>query len=284
MKKTLLCLLAAFCAAQISLPVTGRAEDSASLPSFLQIPDRPAEAVTGSEFARLTARMSESDRQRAALFELRRGNVPQFVRQLKPITISRRGELKATFWVTPDYLAIGSDADFLRIPLTLPSALIIAEEFGGSLPTPMMVDVIYQQAEVKLSPQPLPAGEQMRSNDYYLRHQHLIQKQLGGRPLGELVAGHKKDVVVSNRLLTHPGRIAIYGWHRPDGRPIQPLSTVHGAGYADYSHGIRLVSSVVMANGKARSIYDAFRDPALTALFSNEGVLARPPTMVSWNR
>ncbi len=63
-------------------------------------------------------------------------------------------------------------------------------------------------------------------------------------------AGHKKDVVITNRLTREQGRIAIYGWHQPTGIPIQPLSTVHGAGYADYSHGIRLVSDVVLIDGK----------------------------------
>ena len=78
------------------------------------------------------------------------------------------------------------------------------------------------------------------------------QSQARDFPLGALVSGHKKDVVLTNRLITHPGQIAIYGWHRGIGEPIQPLSTVHGAGYADYSHGIRLVSQMAMIDGKLR--------------------------------
>ena len=46
------------------------------------------------------------------------------------------------------------------------------------------------------------------------------------------------DVITSysihyTKLYEFPDRVAIYGWHRPDGRPIQPLSTVHGFRYAD---------------------------------------------------
>jgi len=92
-----------------------------------------------------------------------------------------------------------------------------------------------------------------------------------GIPLGALVSGDKKDVVLSNRLITHPGQIAIYGWHRLTGAPIQPLSTVHGAHYADYSHGIRLVSRKVLVDGKLRSIAEILEDPVLSKVLSDEG-------------
>jgi hypothetical protein len=68
--------------------------------------------------------------------------------------------------------------------------------------------------------------------------------------------------------------VAIYGWHRRDGKPIQPLSTVHEASYADYSHGIRLVSTTVQINGTPRSIYDVLEDPDLAPLLTDEGMIA----------
>jgi len=76
---------------------------------------------------------------------------------------------------------------------------------------------------------------------------------------------------VTNLLFTSPGRIAIYGWHRLNGAPIQPLSTVHGACYADYSHGIRLVSETVTVDGQSRSAYDVLQDPVLSRALSDEG-------------
>jgi hypothetical protein len=42
--------------------------------------------------------------------------------------------------------------------------------------------------------------------------------------------------VLKQRLWLQAGRVAIYGWQRAGGTPIQPLSNVDGAGYADYSH------------------------------------------------
>jgi hypothetical protein len=92
-----------------------------------------------------------------------------------------------------------------------------------------------------------------------------------GARLGALISGDKKDVVMTNRLAMNVGRIAIYGWHRGPGQPIQPLSTVHGANYADYSHGIRLISEWALINGKLRSIRDFLQDPMTTRVFSDEG-------------
>ena len=50
--------------------------------------------------------------------------------------------------------------------------------------------------------------------------------------------------------------VAIYGWLRRDGATIQLLSTGHMAWYADYCHGIRLVSDTVFVDGQARSVFD----------------------------
>jgi hypothetical protein len=97
------------------------------------------------------------------------------------------------------------------------------------------------------------------------------QSRALGIPVGELVSGDKKDVVITNLLANKPDRIAIYGWHRGDGAPIQPLSTVHGARYADYSHGIRLVSDMAILNGEPRSIYGILQDSSLANVLSDEG-------------
>ena len=269
-------------------PIHGGAENVPSFKSNIlavsRIPVRPPNAITGSEFARRTAGLPEDLRQQAALAELRRGNIPQYIRSLKPITLTKSGQGTAMVWVTPDYLSIGSDDDFLRIPLTLPSALEISNEFGCTLPTPKIVDAIYRQSALKLTPQPLPAGQMMRSNEFYMRHQQLIQGQLINYHPGDLISGHKKDVVFTKRLRKNPGKIAIYGWHKKDGCPIQPLSTVHEADYADYSHGIRLVSTTVSINGEKCSIFDALRNPAYAPLLTDEGMIEDPETLAACNK
>ena len=250
------------------------------------IPERPADAMTGSAFAQATAGWSGADRQRAIVDELSRGNLPAFLRRMKPVHLTWQppgavDPIDVTLWVMPDYLAVGSDQDFLRVPLDLEAAVVVANRFGCILPTPKMVDAIYAQAEVRLKPTPKIPGPKMRSCAYYLEHQRAIERQRGARPLGQLTAGHKKDVVLTNRLFSRPDRIAIYGWHRSRGNPIQPLSTVHGAHYADYSHGVRLVLATAAIRGREVSILEILQDPALAPLLTYEGVIRNPARLMT---
>jgi hypothetical protein len=241
------------------------------------IPARAIWALTGWQFTQYVSRMDPKQREQSIEDQILEGNLPPFLRKLVPVEL--RGEsttgrkLIATIFVTPDYLAIGSDDDFLRIPMNLHTAIAIADRFGFILPTKKMVDAIYLQSGVHFPPQPLPAGPQMRSTEYYWTHNQMIQEEaetLGVR-LGILVSGHKKDIVISNLLTKNVGRVAIYGWHRAPGEPIQPLSTFHGANYADYSHGVRLVSAMALINGQPRSIYEILRDPSTASVLSDEG-------------
>ena len=247
------------------------------------IPTRAGQDLTGSQFVKYVSKMNPHEREQAIRDEILKGNLPDFLRKLVPVELDcelpNSKSLTATIFVTADYLAIGSNTDFVRIPMNLHTALAIADRFGFVLPTRKMVDAIYLQSRYHLVPQPLPAGPQMRSTAYYWTHNQLIENQayaLGVR-LGELVSGDKKDVVMTNRLAVNLGRIAIYGWHRGPGQPIQPLSTVHGANYADYSHGIRLVSEMALIDGKLRSVYDILRDSSAAKVLSDEG-----PIPLNW--
>ena len=231
--------------------------------------------------------MSDDERESAILGQLLLGNVPAFLRRLAPVTLSGHlpgGQFATvTVCVSPDYLAIGSDQNFLLVPMRLQTALTVASRFSFALPTPKMVDAIFAQAPVHLQPQPLAAGDTMRTTSYYWEHNELVHEQrlALSEPLGMLTAGDKKDLVLTNRLWSNLARVAIYGWHRPDGRPIQPLSTVHGARYADYSHGIRLVSATAYVNGEAMPLLTLLQDPRWASLFSDEGVIRRAAELVS---
>src|SRR5262249_10239889 len=97
-----------------------------------------------------------------------------------------------------------------------------------------------------------------------------------GKTLGGLVAGIKKDVVVTNRLGEKPNRVAIYGWHKADVSPIQPLTIVHANTYVDYSHGVRLMKRLVEIDGKPRDVRHALHSVDSCALLSDEGPLDWP--------
>jgi hypothetical protein len=246
-------------------------------PGSVPFPKRPPKAQTGRQFLAATARLSKAEREAAILAEFRKGNVPTFCRILIPLNLKMKGKgrkwITGTVWVTPNYLAIGSDFDYVIMPMNFYTATAIARSTGFLLPTPKIVDEIYRQAQVTLNPSPIPPSPLMETNVYYHRHNERITAQLTGLPFAAIIAGHKKDVVISNILNRRPGRIAIYGWHTSPGKPIQPLSTAHYAGYADYSHGIRLVNSVMKYNGKLVSLYDVLSDPERAALVSDEGPL-----------
>lgn len=248
-------------------------------PSAQLIPQRSPHARGASEFVDAVAGMSDHERDGAIRGELMAGNLPRFLRHLQPVSwralLPGGGAVRLTLCVLADYLSIGSDDDFLLVPMGLTSALAVAARFGFTLPTRRMVDQIYRQSTVRMAPQPLPAGDQMRSTNYLRRHDALVKQQRATFDAGPeaLTAGGKKDLVLSARLWRQPGRVAIYGWHRGVDAPIQPLSTVHGAQYADYSHGVRLVSDVVFVNEQPRSIFAVLADPQLAGLLSDEGPL-----------
>ncbi|WP_204310148.1 hypothetical protein, partial [Enterobacter cloacae] len=67
------------------------------------------------------------------------------------------------------------------------------------------------------------------------QHHLIIEGQRKNRK--GLIAGIKKDVVITDLLTrsSKPNRVAIFGWHKPDGIPIQPLYTGHVNWYVDYS-------------------------------------------------
>jgi hypothetical protein len=254
------------------------------------IPTRPHSAMSGSEFGRYIAGMRGEPREQAILLQLLQGNLPAFQRGLKPVLMKHLSEdgkeITATIFVMPDYLAIGSNRDFLRVPMDLHTASEVASRFGFVLPTKRMVDAIYEQSVCRFRPEPMTPGPRMCSTAYYVTHNRKIKEQrmtLGTRP-GELASGHKKDVVLTNRLSRDRGKIAIYGWHRPTGIPIQPLSTVHGASYADYSHGIRLVSDIVLIDDQPRSIYEVLKDPVLSKVLSEEGTIPNAPKIIKARR
>lgn len=238
---------------------------------------RPTRAPGGQDFARSIAGLSDHDRYVAAADQILAGNVPSFLRLLTPVELvappGHDGPLVAHIYVTPDYLAVGSRHDFLRVPLDLPQAGRVATALGMALPTPQMVDAIYEAAGTIVAPAPLPPTDQMCGVPYILHHQALVEQARAGHPVLPLMAGHKKDLVLTNRLRKQPDRVAIYGWHRLSGRPIQPLSLVHGKGYADYSHGVRLVWRTVLVDGVPRDLFDALADPRVAPLLTREGSL-----------
>lgn len=266
-------------------PATPRiANSSGKCPSRLSrdFPRRSGSARGAQSVLASVQNVDGVKRDQTVLREILNGNMPSFIRHLAPVNVSGKAadgsNVQITLCVMPDYLALGSDRDYVRVPLGLRAATRIGEAFNMILPTPRMVDMIYRQADVRLSPRPMSPGPQMTSTNYFMRHNATVeaQRQSAGAAPGTLISGHKKDVVLTTRLASNRGRVAIYGWHQRNGQPIQPLSTVHGAGYADYSHGVRLVSRTAFLNGRSIDLRNLMADPRYAGLLSSEGPISGP--------
>jgi hypothetical protein len=227
---------------------------------------------SGSEFYRQAATMGWKERDSMALAWVGQGRVPRFLLQLEPVettvfdSISGKA-IKITFYVTPDYFSVGLNEDWARVCLTPMASQKIAAQLHCVLPSRKMVDAIYQAARWKLEPVPLFA---FRDSTPTMWHHHLvIEGQRKGR--SGLIAGIKKDIVFSPQLLEEKkkDRVAIYGWHKTDGRPIQPLYLGHVNWYVDYSHGLRLVWRKIRVDGRWGDIETLRNENRFAGLLSN---------------
>ncbi|HOX56691.1 MAG TPA: hypothetical protein PLC99_07350 [Verrucomicrobiota bacterium] len=249
----------------------------------LSLPPRPAKAPTGTEFARRITPLNLAEREEEVFAQITAGNVPAFLRKLCPVAATSVTDGKTnsgTFYATPDYLAIGSDKDYFLMPISPNTAQRIADVVHCSLPTPKMVNQIYVAAEVKLAPSPIPPSPAMTTVAVFGKHNEIVQAQraekLPAHPLGALVAGHQKDVVLTPKLASSPGKVAIYGWHQTNGVPIQPLYLKHIASWVDYSQCIRFVQQGMMVNGATKTVAEVLADSALAGLLSDEGPIPSP--------
>ena len=216
--------------------------------------------------------MKWDEREPIALKEILAGDVPDFLKKFVPINVSvtdSNGKIiHATYFVAPDYLSIGTNEDFARVPLTPMTAQPIADSFHCFLPTRKMVDDIYKNATVKLEPVPLYAFRD--SALIFWHHQLIIEGQRKGKK--GLIAGIKKDLVISGKLIhdAKPDREAIYGWHQLNGKPIQPLYTGHVNWWVDYSHGIRLVYRKIKVNRHWMDYTEVLQHAVYKALLCDE--------------
>ncbi len=260
------------------------------IPQSVQIPLRNPDAMTGTEFMQYVLNMSFADRENAILNELLTGNIPYFIRNMTSIQTSSadaNGTIhQIEYQVMPIYLAIGSDSDFCRIPMGPIAAQKAADFYGTSMPTPKMVDEIYQQAEIKLEPVTYaPVGNENEKVYKFVEHNSAIEAQriAAGGQLGQLTGGTKKDVVLSNKIIdpNRPGHVVIYGWHQLNGDPIQSVTNIHIDTYVDYSHGIRMVDTEILVDNVAKNIRDILKDPVLYKILSNEAGVMVQPTYIS---
>ena len=226
------------------------------------IPDRAEDAMGGREFMESIAHLeSGPQRDRAILDEILGGNIPDASRNLQELVYNQNGR-EIRLHAMPDYLAVGSNEDNVRVPMTPGVAQAIADLTGTSLPTDGIVDAIHSQAQQLHMP--------TRSSDRggirtYMSVDQSIDEQLGsGAAPTDFISGHKKDMVIPHS----GGSLAIYGGRDRNGERIQRYNVEHDQRYEDYSHGARLVSQQIMIDGQPMQLSEALQDPNLARLFT----------------
>lgn len=254
-------------------------------------PERPFDAMTGSQFVESVMNLPLGDeREEMIKSQLLAGNVPSWARTALAVPVTCPDHT-GVFFALPDYLAIGSDDDYVRVPMNPLTAQAVADAVGCVLPTRAMVNAIWAGALAKLVYKNLPPTPEMTSTKWFSDHNAIIQAQLasfGKDPTQGIVAGHKKDVVLCKAFEDpapypsgHGDRVAIYGWCKVinyDGtwEVIQGLNpTSHNNKYADYSHGIRLVCQQMLKDGNYTDVALVLaEDTGAAALLSDEGPLS----------
>jgi len=264
-----------------------------SFSQTLNLPARQITALSGSQFEATIASstLSLTNRENMVYAQISAGNVPNFYRTLTAVTTTATISSvtqSVTYYVASDYLAIGCDTDYFLMPMSPMLVTRIGTLTGTTLPTRKMVGDIWSAAAVKLAPQPLTAGSQMSTIPYFAHHDSIVGQQRATflNPLGSLVSGDKKDVIISNSIYNTANRVIIFGWYYQNGTYIQPLTNVHADTYMDYSHGIRLIQNACMLNGTtATTIQSVLESLTLNTLLSDEGIISQPwyPYVITLN-
>ena len=246
------------------------------IPSLI-LPERSEKAPEGSKLETILSNLDLRNRENYMLSEILSGNIPDFLRTFVPVTLNiQHKNLKntITFFVLSDYMALGSNNDYFIIPMTPILAQKIANALGLTFLTKKMVDLVWESSSLKLDPIPIPPSNEMVTIPVFGMHNQLIYEMrsinLENHKLGVLVAGHKKDVIISNRIKNDPGKVIIYGWHQLNGNPIQPIYSGHAIWYADYSHGIRLAYNKCIINNDTLTITDILHHDEYYYFFSDD--------------
>lgn len=256
-------------------------------------PRPPADQRTpGSQFLETLRGMTEEQRDDAIFREVSRGNIPDFLRPENFYELAVYGtvngqDVEIRVQVAIDYLAVGTNDDYVRVPVSPLLAQRIADQFGYILPSEKVVreldsesratrqDIAFlaapDAAQLVIDPEThrqvfekwnhkkygAYEGRWMRSIEFIQQIDMLADEQILQRHLrGGIRAGQSKDMIY------HPeaqrgSTVCIF---HPRAQGVNYVS--HPDTYWDYSHGARYLLNVEQdpnspgrTRGAARVIY-----------------------------
>lgn len=246
---------------------------------------KPDASLSGREFMISIDTMEFWKREDMIVEAILSGNMPSELKQFQKIVFTTpivdsveilRKPHKVEMLVLPDYLSVGSDDDFVRMPMGPLAAQQIADSLNCILPTTYLVDRIAEVSEGHIDIFPFrPLGGRNMMPIVFQDSDNAIKAlyKAKGYEFGQFISGLKKEVVITYKIQSRNEMNkyeAIYGWFHPDGRIQQPLFIRHGNFYVDYSHGIRLINRTVVVDGKKLDAKAILESPTLYRLLSDE--------------
>ncbi|HEY6079189.1 MAG TPA: hypothetical protein VIW29_10315 [Polyangiaceae bacterium] len=186
--------------------------------------------------------------------------------QWTTITSNYKGR-RAQIQVTTDALTILG----VRFDVTAEGAQRIADQLHAILPTPRVLQLIWEQAAVRINPCTLPPDDKMATTARMIQHSECVDQRIAGR--AGMVANEGKHWVLSNRIAGKENLAANYGWFMRGRRPVQTVGTAHDTAHTDYSQVLRLVKPIINVDGRDIDIRHVGRSPELWGLVSDEGPL-----------
>ena len=246
---------------------------------------KPEASISGREFMISIDTVEFWKREDMIVDAILSGNMPSELKQFQKIVFTTpivdsvkilRKPHKVEILVLADYLSVGSDDDFVRMPMGPLAAQQIADSLNCILPTSYLVDRIAEVSEGHIDIFPFrPLGGRNMQPIVFQDSDNAIKAlfKAKGYEFGQFISGLKKDVVLTYKIQSRDEMKkyeAIYGWHHPDGRTQQPLFVRHGNFYVDYSHGIRLINRTVVVDGKKYDAKAILESPTLYRLLSDE--------------
>lgn len=244
---------------------------------LLNVKQRDTNMIEGSEFIKKIENLSFIQAEEEIYREILKGNIPNFLRQFKCIRYfcGEHNKVKVELYCLPDYLAIGSDKDFIRMPMGPLTAQLIADSLNCTLPSEFLVDIIAKASEGSIEPFPFrPKGDRNTYPIAFEDSNNAINAlfKAKGYKFGQLISGLKKDVILTSKVTDslRPNHVTIYGWHYSNGKHIQPSNNVHINTYVDYSHGIRLIYKIIKINGREYDLTKVYSSKEMFRYVSNE--------------
>ena len=284
-------------------------------------PMRPEKSLGGRAFMEtikgepLPGSAARLKRDEAIAAELIAGNMPDELLTWVGVELSvtrNNQTIRGTVYVLPDYLCVGHGGDYIHVPLNPITAQQVADAFGAMLPTSRICHALYLKADSNhqlgaiVHDYYLPDAQRQKalkrwgqaSTPAYTKHSEELQERMKARGirLGELVAGHKKDVILCQRLHSLTNRMAFHGFYDEQGYPFEPCHETpdgrvnpncakdsptvarpdHDRSFSDYAQGVRLVHPIMIYDGKPMPLAEVLVDSERSYLVSFEGPI-KPP-------